>query len=155
MYPVQQFQWNNVPPVLAAQIASFFRIVWMHDLKGEDRFWTFFDSPEVDAHFTISDRDVLISHASVLRRELEHLGNRYVVLGVGGVLTYPAFRGEGYGHRIVEAASDYIRKSDADVGILFTGMDLHPFYRQHGWTTLEREGVYQGDPQQPTFSDAH
>jgi predicted acetyltransferase len=91
----------------------------------------------------------------VVRRELEHLGSRYVVLGVGGVMTYPAFRGEGYGHRIVEAATDYIRKSDADVGMLFTGTDLHPFYRQHGWTTLEREGVHYGDPKQPEFSDSH
>src|SRR5690349_19243561 len=74
MYPIQQFNWDNVPPSLAYQIASFMRIQWLHDLKGEDRFWNFFDSPEVVAHFTISERDVLISHALVRRRIIEHLG---------------------------------------------------------------------------------
>lgn len=155
MYPVVMHPGNHMPPSLAYQVASFFRLVWLNDMKGDDRFWNFFESPEVVAHFTISERDVLISHAQVLRRDLEHLGSRYVMYGVGGVMTYPAFRGEGYGHRVVEATTDFIRNSEADVGILFTGMDLHPFYRQHGWQALERDGVYHGDPQQPEFNDAH
>jgi hypothetical protein len=155
MYPIEQYNWDTLPPSLAYQIASFIRIQWLNDLKGEDRFWTFFDSPEVVAHFTISERDILISHALVRRREIEHLGNSYVVYGVGAVMTYPAFRGEGYGRRIVDATTDFIRGSEADLGMLFTGMDLHPFYHKSGWLTLNRDGVYAGDPQQPYFDDSH
>ncbi len=155
MYPIQQFAWNEVPPSLGYQIASFFRIQWLNELKGEDRFWNFFDSPEVVVHFTISERDVLISHALINRRLIEHLGVTYTVFGVGAVFTYPAFRGAGYGRRIVDAVTEYIRASDADVGMLFTGLNLHPFYGRSGWSTLNREGVYFGDPQQPEFSDSH
>jgi hypothetical protein len=155
MYPIEQYQWNTLPPSLGYQIASFMRIVWLNDLKGEDRFWEFFSSPEVVAHFTISERDVLISHALVRRRIIEHLGKSYVVYGVGAVMTYPAFRREGYARRIVDATTDFIRQSDADLGMLFTGLDLHPWYGKSGWSTLNREGVYAGDPQHPDYVDAH
>lgn len=155
MYPIQQYHWDTIPPSLAYQIASFMRIQWLHDLKGEDRFWNFFESPEVAAHFTISERDVLISHALVRRRVIEHLGKSYVVYGVGAVMTYPAFRGEGYGRRIVDATSDFISSSDADLGMLFTSPDLFAFYEKSGWSTLTREGVYAGDPQHPDYVDAH
>ncbi len=36
-------------------------------------------------------------------------------------MTCPTFQGEGYGKRVVAAATDYIRRSDADLGMLFTG----------------------------------
>ena len=89
------------------------------------------------------------------RLTITHAGESYDVRGVGGVFTYPAFRNEGHGAQVVAAFSDNIRSSDADVGMLFTGPDLHPFYRRSGWTTVNRDGVYYGDPEQPEHSDAH
>jgi predicted acetyltransferase len=83
------------------------------------------------------------------------MGQTYEVLGVGGVFTYPAFRKEGHAARIVAALSDSIRASGADMGLLFTGLDLHPFYGRFGWMPLTKEGVYYGDPQQPQLNDTH
>lgn len=149
MYPIQQYAWNELPSGLAYQIASFIRLIWLNELKGEDRFWDFFNSPEVAAHFVISERDILISHALIRRREIEHQGSTYKLLGVGAVMTYPAFRGEGYASRVVEAVTNYILSSDADVGMLFTDTELEPFYARWGWVSINHPGITSGDPDHP------
>ncbi len=62
------------------------------------------------------------------------------------MLTAPAFRKEGIGGRVVAAASDYIRASDADIGMLFTYPAIEHFYARYGWTHLPEPGVTYGDP---------
>ncbi len=67
------------------------------------------------------------------------------------MLTYPAFRKEGLGGQVVAAASDYIRASDADVGMLFTYPAIEHFYARYGWTHLSDPGVRWGDPASPQY----
>jgi GNAT superfamily N-acetyltransferase len=155
MYEVRHVRSDQLPLEISLQVISFVRIVWAGDQKGEARFWQMPDPEGVVEHFYIAERGVLISHGSVSRMTITHAGETYHVRGVGSVFTFPAFRNEGYGAQVVAAISDSIRSGDADVGMLFTGLDLHPFYRRSGWMTVNREGVYYGDPQQPKFSDAH
>ena len=155
MYEVQHVRSDQLPLEISLQITSFFRLVWGGDEKGEDRFWQMTDPEGVVEHFYIAERGVLVSHALVRRLTITHMGESYTVLGVGGVFTYPSFRNEGHGARVVAAASDSIRSSDADIGMLFTGLELHPFYRGNGWMTVNRDGVYYGDPEHPQQSDAH
>ena len=97
----------------------------------------------------IAERGTLISHALVRRRTIQHGGESYVLEGVGAVLTYPAFRKEGHGGRVVAAATDYIRTSGADVGMLFTYAEIEHFYARFGWTHLPEPGVTHGDPAAP------
>ncbi|MBI1257564.1 MAG: GNAT family N-acetyltransferase [Chloroflexi bacterium] len=155
MYEVQHVRSDQLPLEISLQVTSFFRIVWGADEQGEARFWQMTDPEGVVEHFYIAERGLLVSHALVKRMTLTHMGESYTVLGVGGVITYPAFRREGHGARVVAAASDAIRSSDADLGMLFAGLGHHPFYQRNGWTPLKREGVYYGDPQKPEHSDSH
>lgn len=154
MYEVKQYASNELPPEIDAQIASFIRIVWAYDRKGEDRFPRVGTPKPATQHFVIAERGVLISHVNVIHREITHMGERYRLYGLRNVFTYPAFRGEGHGRQIVNVASAYILKSDADAGMLFTGIDLFPFYQVSGWTALQKTGVYYGDPDHPQFKDA-
>lgn len=155
MYPVQHYASNELPADLAAQVGSFIRLVWSSDEKGEDRFWTINDPSGEVEHFVIAERGMLVSYALLCRQTITHLGHTYRLFGLGGMMTYPEFRHEGHGTRVVEAATNYLRGSDVDAGMLFTGPDLHPFYQANGWIPLKKEGVYYGDPAQPKFEDAH
>lgn len=129
-YVVKQYASTELPPELAAQFASFVRLVWLSHLTGEDRFWTLLDPSGVTRHFVVAERGVLISHAAVGQRRIEHLGESYSLYTLGGVFTYPAFRGEGHGQRVVDAASDYIRKGTGDMGMLFCVPERWNFLRQ-------------------------
>ncbi len=155
MYEVQHVRSDQLPLEISLQVTSFIRIVWAGDQRGDDRFWQMTDPEGIVEHFYIAERGVLVSHATVSRLTITHLGQSYDVRTVGGVFTYPAFRHEGHGTQLVAALSDSIRASDTDAGMLFTGLDLHPFYQSNGWLTVNREGVYYGDPEQPKQSDAH
>lgn len=124
------------------------------DARGDDRFHDLFATSETMEHFVIIVRGVLVSHADVTQRVLTHEGETYRLYGIGEVMTHPAFRREGHGSRVVEAATDYIRHSDADIGMLFTMPELEGFYGACGWTRLNRYGAYYGDANQSKFDDA-
>lgn len=86
-------------------------------------------------HFSIVENDELISRAEVIQVELEHSEQIYKVCGISNVLTLPQFRGKGYGKQIVKAATDYILRSDVDIGLLFCEPRLESFYASNGWET--------------------
>lgn len=155
MYEVQHYRSNELPPILDGQAASFIRLVWNVGGTGDDRFWRLNDPSGEVEHFVVAERDTLISYVLLRRRTITHMGNTYRLFGLGGMMTYPAFRHEGHGARVAQAATAYLRHSDMDAGMLFTGSSLFPYYEPHGWVPLEREGVYYGDSNQPQFSDSH
>jgi predicted N-acetyltransferase YhbS len=136
MYEVRQYPSPEVPPEIACQIASFVRLVWLNDLTGDDRFWSLEGEAGMTT-FVICERGVLISHANVIQRTITYQGESYLMYGLGGVFTYPAFRGEGYGGQVVEAATQFIRSSDADVGMLFCDPKRQGFYGNIGWLPLD------------------
>lgn len=155
MVEILHYPASELPIEIGCQISGFVRLVWLSHLRGEDRFWTRHDPTSNTQHFVVVERGVLISHAGVIQREIAHLGESYRLMGLSGVFTYPDFRGEGYGTQVVEAATQYIRASGVDIGMLFTGLDLDPFYLPIGWERLRREGIHFGDPAQPQFDDSH
>ncbi len=151
---VEQYAAGELPQELAVQVESFVRLVWASDRKDASRFWHVSEITDPMQHFVISERGVLISHALVRQRSLMHGGKRYMLYGVGAVMTYPAFRGEGYARRVVDAATVYIHSSDADAGTLFTYPALESFYSISGWVPLENHGITHGDASAPTLNDA-
>ncbi len=148
MPEVQHYRRYEVPSEIACQIASFVRLVWLADMKGDDRFWKLDDPTGLRQYFVIAERGVLISHANVIPRTITHAGESYLLYGLGGVFTYPAFRGEGYGQQVVDAATAYIRSSAADIGMLFCDPARWDFYGRSGWTRLEAE-ILVGAVDQP------
>lgn len=85
-------------------------------------------------HFSIVENGNLISRAEVIQVSLEHLEQTYNVCGICNVLTLPQFQRKGYGTQIVKAATDYILRSDVDLGLLFCEPQLESFYASNGWT---------------------
>ena len=153
MYEVQHYRSDQLPDSIYQQMSSFIRLVWLNHLKGDDRFWVLVDPTGHVEHFVIAERGVLISHACVNTRALTHAGESYLLRGLGAVFTYPAFRKEGHGGRVVAAATEFIQGTDADVGMLFCAPERVPFYAAHGWQQLANPYACFGDPNQPGLND--
>jgi predicted N-acetyltransferase YhbS len=151
MYEVQQYPTSELPAEIACQIECSIRLIFLDDAQGEDRFFNLKVITDPVRHFVIVEHGALISHALVGQRTIQHGGESYQLYGVGAVLTYPAFRKEGIGGRVVAAASDYIRASDADIGMLFTYPEIEHFYARYGWEHLPEPGVKWGDPANPQY----
>ena len=145
---------NEMPAHLKWQILSFLRIEWPNGFTGPNRLRDWISREEDHpVSFTLVERNILISHAEVVWKYLEHAGQTYKVYGLAGVFTYPAFRGQGYGTRVVALATAYIDRNDADVGMLFTQPHLKGFYSRNGWLPMEKTVVLIGSNQDPVVSD--
>jgi aminoglycoside 2'-N-acetyltransferase I len=91
---------------------------WQHALGG--------------THFVLELDRRIVSHASVVEREL-HIGDRPVRTGyVEAVATDPAEQGRGLGTRVMEDVTGHIR-AEFELGALGTG--AHRFYERLGWRT--------------------
>jgi GNAT superfamily N-acetyltransferase len=98
---------------------------WVYDKAH--RLWDYTEKSTHPRNFVITEQGVLISHTEVNWRMLDHAGESYKVYGLSAVFTYPAFRREGFGRQVVEAATGFIDKSDADFAMLFCARDMESF----------------------------
>lgn len=95
-------------------------------------------------HFVLAEEGVLISYVDVLWKNLEYAGESYKTHGLSGVLTYPAFRRQGYSARLVTAATGYIVQTDADIGLFTCDPGLRDFYAAGGWIPMEGAVLFGG-----------
>ncbi len=103
---------DELPADLKCQVLSFQRIQWPEGFVGVNRLRDWIHHPELHpAHFVLVENGVLISYAGVLWKDLEHAGAVYKTYELSGVLTYRAFGRQGYGRRVVAAATAYIREA--------------------------------------------
>ena len=151
---VKRYSATDFPAEIFCQTESYIRLIFRAKARGADRFFNLKSITDPMWHFVICERDMLISHALVRQRTLNHAGETYSLYGVGAVMTHPAFRGEGYGQRVVAAATASICASSADVGMLFTYPALETFYGNCGWVHLSDPGIHYGDPANPKFENA-
>lgn len=99
------------------------------------------------------ERNILISHSEVVWKYLEIGDQAYKIYGLAGVLTYPGFRGQGFGGRVVALATEYINKSDADLGVVFTQPHLEEFYARCGWLPMRKPIFLVGSKENPEITD--
>ena len=93
---------------------------WQHGLGGR--------------HFLIERDGKIVSHASVVEREL-HVGGTPLRTGYAeAVATHPDHQRQGLGSAVMREASDYIRLT-FELGALGTGE--HAFYERLGWETWQ------------------
>lgn len=138
----------ELPPELKCQILAFMRVEWAEGFVGANRRRGWITSPaRHPLHFVLTEDHVLISYTGVVWDMLEHAGNTFKTYGLSGVFTYPAFRGEGHGSRLVERATHYIQASDADIAILFCDPKRKNFYGRSGWRAVEGSATLVGEPQ--------
>jgi GNAT superfamily N-acetyltransferase len=143
----------DLPADLKCQLLSFVRMEWSWIYTPENRLWDYTDKPTHPRNFVISEQGVLISHAETNWRMLDHGGEAYKVYGVSGVFTYPAFRKEGFGAQLVEAASRHIDASDADFALLFCLPELEAFYAKQGWEAMRGTRIAYGKADAPEIDE--
>ena len=112
--------------------------------------WDYVDKDRHPFSFALMEGEVLISHAEVNWRVLEHASESYVTYGLSAVFTYPQFRGQGGGHQVVEAATNHILSSDADAAMLGCKPELIEFYRANGWSPMRDMQILYGPKEAPT-----
>jgi len=140
----------QLPPDLACQVLSFLRVQWPHGFRGENRLRNWITR---EAHhpvsFALLEAGLLIAHAQVVWKLLDHAGATYCTYGLTGVFTYPSFRGQGYGAQVVQAASDYLAGCPADIGMFHCDPSLQAFYARCGWIAMEGAVTLLGSRQAP------
>jgi GNAT superfamily N-acetyltransferase len=145
---------NEIPPHLKWQILSFLRMEWPEGFVGPNRLRDWI-SREKDHPVSILlvEKNILISHSEVLWKHLQIGDKTYKVYGLAGVLTYPGFRGQGFGSRVVDLATAYINESDADLGVVFTQPHLKDFYESSGWLPMPEPIFLIGSRESPVLTD--
>lgn len=137
-----------LPPHFYYQMEAFSRIVWGENPEDGHDLDT--DLNISSHHFVIAQGKRLIAYASVSYVELELQGIRYLCGGLGGVMTFPAFRKRGYGGRVVQAATMAVQQNPAaDIGLLWTASQNEAFYNRYGWQSLPGLVTLIGQPPVP------
>ncbi len=108
-------------------------LLWAAFPKGEDGFseddW---QHAMGGRHFMVDSDGAIVSHASVVEREI-HIGGVRLRTGyVEAVGTLPERARQGFGSAVVGAATDHVLDT-YDLGVLGTGE--HRFYERFGWRT--------------------
>lgn len=147
------YQQPEFPAIYKWQAIAFMRMEWTSIFQGENLYMHETYPPELQpVHFVMAEGDSLLSYGALLRLSLMHAGIEYQVYGFGNLLTFPPFRGRGYGGQILQKATQYIQQSDVDAGILFCDPSLEGFYATRAWEatrtlthlgTPERYEVYE------------
>jgi len=151
---VEEHTYTSVdyPADLKCQTLSFLRMEWPEGFRGDDRLrdWVTKESDH-PVHRVLVEAGVLISHLNVVWKYLDHAGVTYKTYGLTSVFTYPAFRRQGYGSRLVASGTDAIRASDADIALFHCDFRLRDFYAQQGWEALHQAVTYLGPPEAPSL----
>jgi predicted N-acetyltransferase YhbS len=146
---------RELPAHIRWQVLSFLRMEWPFIFRGELRLTKQIHDPEFRPfHVALIEEEVLISYATVLRMRLAHADKQYEVAGLANVLTFPPFRKEGHGARVVQVATDHIKAGDADVAALFCDPALREFYGRRGWEPIEGCLTLVGPAHDPHPSNA-
>ena len=136
-----------LPADLKRQILAAHRSEWPGGYVGENRLRDWVQRPRFHLlHLALVERGSLIGYAGVVWKHLEHAGETYETFGLSGVYTDPAFRRQGHGRRLVDAATALIQGSDPDIGLFTCTPDLVDFYAAGGWESIE-SAVLLGGPQ--------
>ena len=120
-----------VPEPLRRQVLRLRAQVWPPD--GDD----LHDPALRPLSMLLVEDGAVRSALDVLSTTIVHRGSTYAVSGLSTVVTDQAYRGAGYGRRLVSAAKLQIADSGADLGLFTCDRPLQSFYESAGWTTLD------------------
>jgi GNAT superfamily N-acetyltransferase len=91
-----------------------------------------------DEHIVRYVDDQFAAKASVLTHCVVINDEEVLVGGVGGVLTMPAFQGQGHATAVLNYLTGYLRdRLKVPFGVLFCNPELVPFYARLGWRVIE------------------
>ena len=159
MSEMLKFSAIDLPEYFLWQMRDFIRMQWYQEIKELDNIVDdTTDSLHPDkwhpTYIILAKNRVLISAVSVLWKNFYFQGEHYKVYGLGAMMTYPAYRRQGYGRLIVESATQYMRQDkDADFALLQTAPSLEKLYQEHGWEFSPKMTLLSGLPEAPIDED--
>jgi hypothetical protein len=142
---LHQYPDADLPEVFRIQILDFLRIVWPDGFTGPSRFRDWTTAPDMKPHHLLyAAGRQLISHLEIITTDVSVNNVEYRVASPTAVLTYPAFRGEGWSSRLNTRAAEMIDASDAEIGLLTCAPHLIAFYGRAGWTHAQGTPIIAG-----------
>jgi aminoglycoside 2'-N-acetyltransferase I len=99
------------------------------------------------------DGEWVVASLSVLSKDLEHAGQRYLASGLSAVVVDERRRGQGLGRQLVSAARAYLAGSGVDLAIFTCDRPLQAFYESAGFIALAGSVIVGGTSDQPFASD--
>jgi len=143
------YEQRDFPGVYNWQAIAFMRCEWPSVFQGDILYLSAPYPPEFDpVHFVMAEGESLLSYATLMKLNIPHAGQEYTVYGFGNMLTFPPYRKQGHGRKILQVATEYISKSPVDVAILFCDKSLEKYYAPEGWLTTRSTTYlgYSGEP---------
>ncbi len=135
----------DLPEPLRIQVLDFLRIVWPEGFTGPNRFRDWTTEPDkAPRHLLYAAGTQIVSHLELITTTVTVNTVEYRVESPTAVLTYPAFRGEGWSGRLNMLAVEAIDVSGADIGVLTCAPALIGFYRRAGWTYAAGASIVAG-----------
>ncbi len=151
-----QYSLDTLPDHLLWQILSFHRFVWREDVKNMDELLAgnrpLHPARWQPRYFVLADGEVLISAAAVVQTDVKVQSNTYTTYGLSMVMTFPDYRNQGCGSRIVKETTATIQ-AQADIALLQTAPHLESFYSQHGWAHTPKVKLLVGNRGHPREDD--
>jgi aminoglycoside 2'-N-acetyltransferase I len=109
-------------------LRELFRAAWGDDSdEFTDEDW---DHAVGGVHFILEEGGAIVTHASVVQRELHTSGHRLATGYVEAVATWPIQQGRGYGSALMREVDEHIDQT-FQLGALGTGS--FAFYERLGW----------------------
>jgi predicted N-acetyltransferase YhbS len=90
-----------------------------------------------ERHVALSDGGRLVASTGRVSAEVEVAGERFPVVGIGGVIVNAAFRGRGLARRVVEEALARARTEGPDFALLFCFADRAGLYEKLGFVAVD------------------
>ena len=144
---------QDFPSVYNWQAIAFMRCEWPSIFQGDILYLTEPYPPELDpVHFVMAEGDSLLSYATIMKRDLSHAGHDYTIYGFGNMFTFAPYRKQGYGRKVLQAATNFIHESTVDVAGLFCDKSLEGYYALEGWLATHSP-TYLGYPEERRLYD--
>ncbi len=154
MTEIVRFTEDAAPSALHHELMVLMRAEAPEAFTGERAGRTRLHDPHLNplCFFVLHDGR-LVSYAAVLQKAIIHAGETYQACGLSWVHTSRPWRGQGFGHRVVNAATTYLLTSGTDLIVFTCDPSLRQFYEQSGYLCMEGTSLIGGTRAHPFPSD--
>jgi aminoglycoside 2'-N-acetyltransferase I len=153
MIQVARYRQLECPEAIREQVIRLMKLEWPSTFRPGRPEWPS-EAVELDpVSIVLMMETVVASHAAVLRAPIEHAGDRYLAFGVAAMVTAAEYRGNGFGRRVFAAATSYMIREHADIGVFTCDAPLRGFYERDGWSVSTSSPLIGGTSEKPFRSD--
>src|SRR3989344_7912461 len=113
MYKLVRYDDNNMPQFVKTALLDLYNQFFPRKPGKPPRSLEWFNKlSQMRTCFLLLDNQIIVSHASILRKNIIHAKKKYKLAGLGGVLTRFEYQKKGNGTQIVKLATKFINNQD-------------------------------------------